>query len=302
MEVSRECLQSWTCLVDDANETNWVLWTLVDGRPPMVKLFQTGTGGLTEMRECLTPTECLYGGLLVQAVDEKQGLTSVRNRYVCFVFAGKQAPILKKARLSSQKGLVFAKMPNVSVSLEFIGADPSQLSNTRIANELLACGGAHKPTHYDFGDGTRYDILDFHSGEGTSEDRNIKPTRRVVATRKPAVETPKAEIIPEPTRTPSPTFPLQTTSAAASGTPTKPPPTELYHKSCFKCSHCNKLLTLGNYASMNNKIYCKPHAKLLSADKGSAKNVKLVKNLQLLQKKSAPSEQQRQVWRKNLLK
>ncbi|KAK7845957.1 lim domain-containing protein wlim2a [Quercus suber] len=33
----------------------------------------------------------------------------------------------------------------------------------------------------------------------------------------------------------------------------------LYHKSCFKCSHCKGTLKLSNYSSMEGVLYCKPH-------------------------------------------
>lgn len=32
-----------------------------------------------------------------------------------------------------------------------------------------------------------------------------------------------------------------------------------YHKTCFKCSHCNGLLVMSNYSSMDGVLYCKPH-------------------------------------------
>eukprot|EP01113_Clastostelium_recurvatum_P011718 TRINITY_DN159_c0_g1_i5.p1 TRINITY_DN159_c0_g1~~TRINITY_DN159_c0_g1_i5.p1 ORF type:complete len:445 (-),score=132.05 TRINITY_DN159_c0_g1_i5:88-1317(-) len=42
-----------------------------------------------------------------------------------------------------------------------------------------------------------------------------------------------------------------------------------YHKACLKCSHCKKVLSLGNYASMGGVYYCKPHFKQLFATKGN---------------------------------
>lgn len=42
-----------------------------------------------------------------------------------------------------------------------------------------------------------------------------------------------------------------------------------FHKSCLKCTHCNNTLSLGNYASMNGVMYCKPHFKQLFATKGN---------------------------------
>ena len=43
---------------------------------------------------------------------------------------------------------------------------------------------------------------------------------------------------------------------------------KIYHKSCFRCHHCNSTLKLGSYAALEQKIYCKPHFKQLFALKG----------------------------------
>lgn len=42
-----------------------------------------------------------------------------------------------------------------------------------------------------------------------------------------------------------------------------------FHKSCFRCHHCNSKLSLGNYASLHGQIYCKPHFKQLFKAKGN---------------------------------
>jgi len=42
-----------------------------------------------------------------------------------------------------------------------------------------------------------------------------------------------------------------------------------YHKVCFKCSHCKKILSLGNYASMDGMVFCKPHFIQLFRTKGN---------------------------------
>jgi len=44
---------------------------------------------------------------------------------------------------------------------------------------------------------------------------------------------------------------------------------QVFHKTCFRCTHCNGVLKLGSYASMNNVYYCKPHFKQLFASKGN---------------------------------
>jgi hypothetical protein len=42
-----------------------------------------------------------------------------------------------------------------------------------------------------------------------------------------------------------------------------------YHKTCFRCTHCNNIIKLGNFAALNGKLYCKPHFKQLFASKGN---------------------------------
>ncbi|CAN1189834.1 LIM domain-containing protein PLIM2c [Linum perenne] len=42
-----------------------------------------------------------------------------------------------------------------------------------------------------------------------------------------------------------------------------------YHKTCFKCSHCNGKLVMGSYSSMDGVLYCKPHFEQLFKETGS---------------------------------
>lgn len=43
----------------------------------------------------------------------------------------------------------------------------------------------------------------------------------------------------------------------------------VYHSSCFRCTHCNTKLSLVNYASLHNSVYCKPHFNQLFKSKGN---------------------------------
>jgi len=36
---------------------------------------------------------------------------------------------------------------------------------------------------------------------------------------------------------------------------------KLFHRGCFRCTHCNNTLKVGTYASLEGKPYCKPHFK-----------------------------------------
>eukprot|EP00055_Hartaetosiga_balthica_P009079 m.35364 g.35364 ORF g.35364 m.35364 type:complete len:380 (-) comp6598_c0_seq1:437-1576(-) len=43
---------------------------------------------------------------------------------------------------------------------------------------------------------------------------------------------------------------------------------QVYHKTCFKCTQCKKTLSTGTYASLDGKLFCKPHFKQLFKLKG----------------------------------
>lgn len=42
-----------------------------------------------------------------------------------------------------------------------------------------------------------------------------------------------------------------------------------FHKSCFRCVECNKVLSLGNYAALQGVFYCKPHFTQMMKTKGN---------------------------------
>ncbi|KAG7477397.1 hypothetical protein MATL_G00069190 [Megalops atlanticus] len=44
---------------------------------------------------------------------------------------------------------------------------------------------------------------------------------------------------------------------------------QIFHKTCFRCLHCNTKLSLGNYASLHGNVYCKPHFNQLFKAKGN---------------------------------
>ena len=43
----------------------------------------------------------------------------------------------------------------------------------------------------------------------------------------------------------------------------------IFHKTCIRCSSCNKVLSLGNYSSLDGKFYCKAHYDQLFKTKGN---------------------------------
>lgn len=44
---------------------------------------------------------------------------------------------------------------------------------------------------------------------------------------------------------------------------------KVYHKQCIRCQSCNKVLSVGQFSSLDGKFWCKPHFKQLFASKGN---------------------------------
>lgn len=44
---------------------------------------------------------------------------------------------------------------------------------------------------------------------------------------------------------------------------------QVFHKTCFRCSHCSTRLSLGSYASLHGSVYCKPHFNQLFKSRGN---------------------------------
>eukprot|EP00047_Mylnosiga_fluctuans_P014870 m.41701 g.41701 ORF g.41701 m.41701 type:complete len:833 (+) comp5686_c0_seq2:61-2559(+) len=44
---------------------------------------------------------------------------------------------------------------------------------------------------------------------------------------------------------------------------------KLFHKNCFRCTECGKAVSLGSYAALEGKVFCKPHFKQLFKLKGN---------------------------------
>lgn len=47
-------------------------------------------------------------------------------------------------------------------AVEVSAGIPDEISANAIAKALLACGGAHKPTHYDFGGDNKIPLADLY--------------------------------------------------------------------------------------------------------------------------------------------
>jgi hypothetical protein len=116
----------------------------------------TGSGGVEELKGKLDPSKVQFGAFQVFGVDQQQALSSKRSKIIWFTWVGKSVGVLVKAKVSVQKPEVATLFAGAALALEISDAD--DLEPKALAAALLRSGGAHKPTHYDFGGGVKYDL------------------------------------------------------------------------------------------------------------------------------------------------
>eukprot|EP01080_Neovahlkampfia_damariscottae_P005088 gene5087-8687_t len=69
--------------------------------------------------------------------------------------------------------------------------------------------------------------------------------------------------------------------------------TQIFHNYCFRCSSCNKVVTLANYVSLDDQVFCKTHYLAeLHARKSKAQNQTPVNKQENEQEQQQQQQQQ----------
>jgi len=144
-----ELKESWAELTDQKGDLNWVLWGFNTTQKTKLELLGKGRGGLKELAPELDDNKILFAGLKVIGVDAQPNLTSSRNKFVFITWQGQKVNALTKAKVSIQKDAVYGLCNGVTAQVN--ATDSDDLTPKSIGGILIRSGGAHKPTHYDFG-------------------------------------------------------------------------------------------------------------------------------------------------------
>jgi len=107
--------------------------------------------GLDTLKEHLEENKIQWAVINVFGVDQQDNVTSKRPKYVLINWVGPRVPAMKRMGALSGKAAIGALCKGVQVTIDC--NDKEELTFKSIAKSLLQCGGAHKPTHYDFGGG-----------------------------------------------------------------------------------------------------------------------------------------------------
>jgi hypothetical protein len=148
----------------DDNKNNW-LSVLVEKKGSKYNLNAqnvqtTGIAGIQSDVANRAKNTVFYV-LKVLGVDKKESVTSTRSKYVLIRWIGSGVPPIQKMGGLAMSEQVNDTCNGIAVTMDATSAD--DVDTKRIGSELLRCGGAHKPTEYDFGAGVTLALSELSS-------------------------------------------------------------------------------------------------------------------------------------------
>ncbi|KAJ3815236.1 actin depolymerizing protein [Lentinula edodes] len=121
----------------DKTDTNWLLIDYESDRSDTLKLTQTGTGGLAELREVLDDSRASYAYVRVQYSNDKE---SIREKFVLIVWIGPRCKLMRKAKISVHAADVKAVLR--VYSFEVAAQEKDDINEDPIVLRLRKAGGA----------------------------------------------------------------------------------------------------------------------------------------------------------------
>ncbi|KAF8960330.1 ADF-like domain-containing protein [Flammula alnicola] len=122
---------------NDKSETNWLLLDYESDRSDKLKIAQTGTGGLSELKEALDDSKASYAYVRVSYSNDKE---STREKFILVVWIGPNCKVMRKAKISVHA----ADVKNVLrvYSIEVPAREKDDLNEDPIVVRLRKAGGA----------------------------------------------------------------------------------------------------------------------------------------------------------------
>ncbi|PPQ80562.1 hypothetical protein CVT25_001596 [Psilocybe cyanescens] len=122
---------------NDKSDTNWLLLDYESDRSDKLKVTQTGSGGLSELKEALDDSKASYAYARVSYSNDKE---STREKFILVVWIGPNCKVMRKAKISVHA----ADVKNVLrvYSIEVAAREKDDLNEDPIVVRLRKAGGA----------------------------------------------------------------------------------------------------------------------------------------------------------------
>lgn len=121
----------------DKSETTWLLLDYESDRSDKLQLTQTGTGGLSELREVFDDGKASYAYVRVSFSNDKE---STREKFILVVWIGPLCKPMRRAKISVQTADV--KRVLRVFSIEVAAREKDDLLEDPIIVRLRKAGGA----------------------------------------------------------------------------------------------------------------------------------------------------------------
>ncbi|KAG0704915.1 hypothetical protein DFH29DRAFT_801054 [Suillus ampliporus] len=121
----------------DKSETNWLLLDYESDRSDKLIVAQTGTGGLSQLRDALGDSKASYAYVRVAFSNDKE---SQREKFILVVWIGPGCKVMRKAKISVHAADV--KQVLRVYSIEVAAREKDDLREDPIVVRLRKAGGA----------------------------------------------------------------------------------------------------------------------------------------------------------------
>ncbi|KAG1786861.1 uncharacterized protein HD556DRAFT_1247724 [Suillus plorans] len=121
----------------DKSDTNWLLLDYESDRSDKLRVTQTGTGGLAELRNALGDSKASYAYVRVTFSNDKE---SQREKFILVVWIGPGCKVMRKAKISVHAADV--KQVLRVYSIEVPAREKDDLKEDPIVVKLRKAGGA----------------------------------------------------------------------------------------------------------------------------------------------------------------
>eukprot|EP00343_Euplotes_focardii_P005097 CAMPEP_0205808620 /NCGR_PEP_ID=MMETSP0205-20121125/12615_1 /ASSEMBLY_ACC=CAM_ASM_000278 /TAXON_ID=36767 /ORGANISM="Euplotes focardii, Strain TN1" /LENGTH=149 /DNA_ID=CAMNT_0053084563 /DNA_START=37 /DNA_END=486 /DNA_ORIENTATION=- len=148
-------MAGWNVVSDQKSEAGE--WVVANSTGEELATGQ-GMGGFIAAFE---EDKVLFGAYRCHGVDEQENVASVRPKICRVNWVGAKVPMMKKMQALQGK----AKISDIwsGTAIEVDANKPEEITAQAMGKALLACGGAHKPTHYDFGGDDKIPLADLYN-------------------------------------------------------------------------------------------------------------------------------------------
>merc|ERR1711879_76927 len=131
--------EAYEAVRNDKEETTWLLLQYSEAKKDTLELASKGAGNpVTEIKPLLKEDQVMFAYAKINYANDKE---STRNKFILVIYIGPQVKVMRRAKVSVQKGDVTKVLRAFSIEVNVDSAE--QLHEDSIVTRLRNAGGAN---------------------------------------------------------------------------------------------------------------------------------------------------------------